>query len=68
MQACNDIAFTRLCSLIEAAEGVLHPDAVRYSGERDAYRHLVDLGALGPETVSPRVFSARGAVRRNLPR
>jgi hypothetical protein len=48
VQARNDIAFTRLCGLLEAAEGDLHPDAVRYSGEREAYRYLVDLGALGP--------------------
>jgi hypothetical protein len=48
VQARNDIAFTRLCSLIEAAEGILHPDAVRYSGERVVYRHLLDLGALVP--------------------
>jgi hypothetical protein len=48
VQARNDIAFTRLCSLMEAAVGDLHPDAVRYSGEREVYRHLLDLGALGP--------------------
>jgi hypothetical protein len=48
VQARNDIAFTRLCGLMEAAAGDLHPDAVRYSGEREAYRHLLDLGALGP--------------------
>jgi hypothetical protein len=48
VQARNDIAFTRLCGLLEAPEGVLHPDAVRYSGEREAYRHLLDLGTLGP--------------------
>ena len=47
MQARNDIAFARLCGLIEAPEGDLHPDAVRYSWELEAYRHLLDLGALG---------------------
>lgn len=47
MQARNDIAFTRLCSLMETAATELHPDAVRYSGEREVYRHLLDLGALG---------------------
>ena len=57
MQACNDIAFTRLCSLMEAADCELHPDAVRYSGEREAYRHLLDLGALGPgDGVSPGIL------------
>jgi hypothetical protein len=57
VQARNDIAFTRLCSLMEAATGDLHPDAVRYSGEREAYRHLVDLGAFGPgDGVSPGIL------------
>jgi len=48
VQARNDIAFSRLCGLIEAAAGELHPDAVRYSGEQEVFRHLIDLGALGP--------------------
>jgi hypothetical protein len=57
MQARNDIAFTRLCSLIEAATGDLHPDAVRYSGEREVYRHLLDIGALGPgDGISPGIL------------
>jgi hypothetical protein len=30
---------------------------VRYSGEREAYRHLLDLGALGPgDGVSPGIL------------
>jgi hypothetical protein len=57
VQARNDIAFTRLCSLIEAAAGDLHPDAVRYSGEWEAYRHLLDLGALGAgDGLSPGIL------------
>ncbi|MCJ9707570.1 hypothetical protein LWS69_00795 [Bordetella hinzii] len=47
MQARNDIAFGLLCGLVEESEGSLHPDAVRYSGQMEAYRHLLDLGALG---------------------
>jgi len=57
VQARNDIALTRLCSLIEAADGNLHPDAVRYSGEREAFRHLLDFGALGPgDGLSPGIL------------
>ena len=47
MQARNDIAFGLLCGLVEESEGSLHPDAARYSGQMDAYRHLLDLGAIG---------------------
>lgn len=47
MQARNDIAFGLLCGLVEESDGNLHPDAARYSGQMDAYRHLLDLGALG---------------------
>ncbi|WP_338618381.1 hypothetical protein [Pigmentiphaga sp. CHJ604] len=47
MKARNDIAFGLLCGLVEESDGNLHPDAARYSGQMDAYRHLLDLGALG---------------------
>lgn len=47
MQARSDIAFDLLCQLIETAEGRIHPDAARYSGQIEVYRHLRDLGALG---------------------
>lgn len=47
MQARNDIAFGLLCGLVEESDGNLHPDAARYSGQMDAYRHLLNLGALG---------------------
>lgn len=47
MRARNDIAFGLLCELIEVSDVLLPPDAARYSGQMQAYRHLADLGALG---------------------
>ncbi len=44
MQARNDIAFHLMCQLVEGGLTELEPDAVRYSGQNDAYEHLIDLG------------------------
>ena len=46
MLARNDAAFALLCQLIETPEAEIHPDAARYSDQREAYEHLLHLSAL----------------------
>jgi hypothetical protein len=46
MQGCNDIAMALLCGLLEQPQRTLHADGLRLSEYADAYRHLLDIGAL----------------------
>jgi hypothetical protein len=48
VQACSDTALALLCELLEQPERTLRADGARLSEHADAYRHLLDLGALVP--------------------
>lgn len=51
MQACSDQALGLLCRLLESPDTEVHPDTVRYSGDREAYERLYDIQALSPAGI-----------------